>query len=30
LRYGRYYPARSTPWRENKISRSSAFGNRGK
>ena len=29
LRYGRYYPARSTPWRENKISTSSAFGHRG-
>jgi type IV secretion system protein TrbD len=30
LRYRRYYPARSTPWRENKTSKSSAFGNRGK
>jgi type IV secretion system protein TrbD len=25
LRYARYYAARSTPWRENKISKSSAF-----
>ena len=30
LRYGRYYPARSRPWRENKTSKTSAFGERGK
>ena len=30
LRYGRYYPARSTPRRENKISKSSAFGSGSK
>ena len=30
LRYGRYYAARSTPWRENRISKSSAFGSRSK
>jgi type IV secretion system protein VirB3 len=30
LRYGRYYAARSTPWRENKITKSSAFGSRSK
>ena len=30
LRYRRYYSARSTPWRENKISKSSAFGKRAK
>jgi type IV secretion system protein TrbD len=30
LRYGRYYPARSTHWRENKISKSSAFGSGSK
>jgi len=29
LRYGRYYAARSTPWRENRITQSSAFGGRG-
>ena len=30
LRYGRYYSARSRPWRENKTSKTSAFGERGK
>jgi type IV secretion system protein VirB3 len=30
LRYRRYYPARSTPWRENKLSSTSAFGARTK
>jgi hypothetical protein len=30
LRYGRYYPARSRPWRENKTSKTSAFGERAK
>jgi type IV secretion system protein TrbD len=30
LRYGRYYPARSRPWRENKTRKTSAFGERGK
>ena len=30
LRYGRYYAARSTPWRENRITQSSAFGGRSK
>jgi len=30
LRYARYYPARSTPWRENKTGKSSAFGSRPK
>ena len=28
LRYGRYYAARSTPWRVNKITKSSPFANR--
>src|ERR1700740_293079 len=30
LRYGRYYPARSRPWRDNKTTKSSAFGSRAK
>jgi len=30
LRYRRYYPARSTLWRENRITKSSAFGNQSK
>jgi type IV secretion system protein TrbD len=30
LRYRRYYPARSKPYRENRISRTSAFGKRAK
>jgi type IV secretion system protein VirB3 len=30
LRYGRYYAARSTPWRENKITKNSTFANRAK
>jgi len=28
LRYRRYYAARSTPWRANKVTKSSAFANR--
>jgi type IV secretion system protein VirB3 len=28
LRYRRYYAARSTPWRGNKITKGSAFANR--
>ena len=30
LRYARYYPARGRPWRENKSSKTSAFGERAK
>jgi hypothetical protein len=30
LRYARYYPARGRPWRENKTSKTSAFGERAK
>jgi type IV secretion system protein VirB3 len=30
LRYRRYYPARSKPWRENKVNSTSAFGNRAR